>query len=107
MGEVVENANRYGEPIAGIRLTHIPCPCCNSTGLVRAGLAPACCCSRGGEKCDGCRDARRGGAEIHNCRERTQEELAYETELALADTPATAPRSAAADALDVSTGPRT
>mgnify|MGYP001574654753 FL=1 len=103
----VDVTQRDGRVTPGIAIVRVDCTTCNSTGLVRAGLARACCCSGPvADRCDGCRNARRGGSEIHHCSVATEEELAYETALALADAPGRAPTSDAARALDVSKGPR-
>ena len=64
----VDVTQRDGRVTPGIAIVRVDCETCNSTGLVRAGLAPACCCSGpAADRCDGCRNARRGGSEIHVC----------------------------------------
>ena len=80
--------NLHGPDSEGISYERVDCERCNSTGLVRAGLARACCCSGpAADRCDGCRNARRGGSEIHFCSVATEDELAAETSLAMMDAP--------------------
>ena len=84
----VDVTQRDGRVTPGIAIVRVDCTTCNSTGLVRAGLARACCCSGpAADRCDGCRNARRGGSEIHFCSVATEDELAAETSLAMMDAP--------------------
>ena len=100
--------NRYGEEGAGIRLDHVECGVCASTGYTKRKLDKACCCSGPvSERCDGCKNARRGGAEVHVCGVPTEDEIAFETEMAMMATPRSgAKTTAAAHALGDGVGER-
>lgn len=104
----VTNLNRWGEPMAGIERRHVLCGTCGTTGKVKSRMAPACCCSGpAADRCEGCAGARRGGAEVHVCRKPTEDEIAFETELAFMDSPrAGAKTSDAARSLDLGVGER-
>lgn len=105
---VVQTTQRDGRVMDGIEVRHVECETCDSTGKVRSRMAKACCCSGPEEdRCEGCANARRGGSEVHNCSKASEDEIAFETELAFMDSPrAGAKTSDAARSLDLGVGER-
>lgn len=86
----VVNRSRDGAPMPGIENRNVACETCSSAGKVKARMTKACCCSGPkAERCDGCTNAKRGGSEIHVCTKSTEDEIAFETEMMLGNTPGT------------------
>lgn len=96
-----------GHTTPGIESRHIACETCGSTGKVKSRMVRACCCSGPKHRrCDGCANAGRDGAEIHHCSVRTEDEIAFETEIEFMPMPHTGKTPMRLHEMDVSRGPR-